>query len=152
MKEHRWARGAAALLALGAIVLPARAAAAGDVQRGKYLVTRVAMCGQCHTPHDDAGQPEEGRHLQGAALPFGPLFSMPWAPAAPAIAGLPAGWTEAALVKLLTTGVGRFGKPLAPPMPQFRMTKQDAEAVVAYLKSLGPPRDAAPEGGAPKAR
>jgi hypothetical protein len=65
---------------------------------------------------------------------------MPWAPAAPPIAGLPAGWTEAALVKLLMTGEGRLGTPLAPPMPQFRMTRQDAEAIVAYLKTLPPPR------------
>jgi hypothetical protein len=27
---------------------------------------------------------------------------------------------------------------LRPPMPQFRMTRQDAEAVVAYLKTVKP--------------
>jgi len=27
---------------------------------------------------------------------------------------------------------------LRPPMPQFRMTRQDAESVVAYLKSVKP--------------
>jgi mono/diheme cytochrome c family protein len=128
------------LLAL-ALATPARTAAAGDVQRGKYLVTRVAMCVQCHTPRDDKGQPQPGRELQGAPLPFAPLFTMPWAPVAPPIAGLPIGWTEAQVVKLLTTGEGRFGKQLAFPMPQFRMTKQDAEAVVAYLRSLGAPGD-----------
>jgi mono/diheme cytochrome c family protein len=152
MREPAWTRGAAAFFLLAAAV---PAFAAGDVQRGKYIVTRVAMCGQCHTPHDDKFEPEQGRELQGAALPFGPLFSIPWAPAAPSLAGLPGGWTEAAVVKLLMTGEGRFGKRLAPPMPQFRMTKQDAEAVVAYLKSLGPARGKPPvtsQDGAPKAR
>jgi mono/diheme cytochrome c family protein len=148
---HRPHRAAwAAALVTVALVPAAPAAGARDLTRGKYLVTRVAMCGQCHTPHDEDGAPEPGRDLQGAALPFGPLFTMPWSPSAPAIAGLPAGWSEAALVKLLTTGEGRFGKPLAPPMPQFRMTKQDAEAVVAYLKSLAPAQEAgaAASGGA----
>jgi mono/diheme cytochrome c family protein len=134
-----------------AVASPVRVTAAGDVRRGKYLVTRVAMCGQCHTPHDDEGRPEPGRELQGTALPFGPLFAQPWSPAAPGIAGLPMGWTEAALVKLLMTGEGRLGTPLAPPMPQFRMTRQDAEAIVAYLKSLAPPQldgvPAKPPGG-----
>jgi hypothetical protein len=37
----------------------------------------------------------------------------------------------------LTTGIGRDNKPLRPPMPQFRMTVEDARAVFAYLKSLG---------------
>jgi len=43
------------------------------------------------------------------------------------------------MVTLLTTGVWRDGKRPRPPMPQFRMTQQDAQAVVAYLKSLNPP-------------
>jgi mono/diheme cytochrome c family protein len=138
MARSNWTR--CVVVVLLALVSPRRAAAAPDVQRGKYLVTRVAMCGQCHTPHGDDGKPEAARELQGQALPFGPLSPMPWAPAAPPIAGLPAGWTEAALVKLLMTGEGRLGTPLAPPMPQFRMTRQDAEAIVAYLKTLPPPR------------
>jgi len=64
---------------------------------------------------------------------------MPWAPAAPPIAGLPRGWGEAALVKLLMTGRGLEGKPLNPPMPPYRMSREDAEAVVAYIRSLPPP-------------
>jgi len=37
---------------------------------------------------------------------------------------------------LLTTSVWRNGKTPRPPMPRFHMTREDAEAVVAYLKSL----------------
>jgi len=40
------------------------------------------------------------------------------------------------MVKLLTTGIWTTGTRLRPPMPQFRMEQSDAEAVVAYLKSL----------------
>jgi mono/diheme cytochrome c family protein len=42
------------------------------------------------------------------------------------------------MVKLLTTGIWTTGNRLRPPMPQFRLNRQDAEAVVAYLKSVNP--------------
>src|SRR5438309_109690 len=38
----------------------------------------------------------------------------------------------------LTTGVWPDGQRLRPPMPQFRMSREDAESVVAYLRSLTP--------------
>ena len=41
------------------------------------------------------------------------------------------------LEAMRATGVSRLGKELDPPMPQFRLTREDAEAVLAYLKSLG---------------
>jgi hypothetical protein len=53
----------------------------------------------------------------------------------PRLAGRPPG-TDEEFVRLLTTGVSRTGLPLNPPMPQFRMTRSDAEAVLAYLKSV----------------
>ena len=40
------------------------------------------------------------------------------------------------MITLLTTGIWVTGKPLRPPMPRFHMTRADAEAVLAYLKSL----------------
>ena len=42
------------------------------------------------------------------------------------------------LVQLLTTGIWKNGNHLRPPMPQFRMSREDAEAVVYYLRSLTP--------------
>jgi mono/diheme cytochrome c family protein len=59
-----------------------------------------------------------------------------WAEVAPPLAGLP-GWTEAQVVTLLTTGKDQKGEMADPPMPQYRMNKDDATAVAAYLKSLG---------------
>ena len=54
---------------------------------------------------------------------------------APRIAGALPG-TDAEMVTLLTTGIWRTGTYLRPPMPQFRMNQQDAESVIAYLKSV----------------
>jgi mono/diheme cytochrome c family protein len=60
-----------------------------------------------------------------------------WPLLAPRIAGNPPG-TDEDMVKLLTTGIGRDGRQLRPPMPQFRLTVEDARAVVAYLRTLNP--------------
>jgi hypothetical protein len=40
------------------------------------------------------------------------------------------------MIKPLTTGIWTTGDRLRPPMPQFRLNRSDAEAVVSYLKSL----------------
>jgi len=39
------------------ICLTGTAAAETLVERGAYLVTTVAACGNCHTPRDAAGKP-----------------------------------------------------------------------------------------------
>ena len=114
------------------------AAAAAKIARGKYLVQSVSMCGDCHSPHNEKGEPIPGKELRGATLPFKPLTPMPiWADKAPNIAGL-RGWEDADAVKFLMTGLAYNDLPARPPMPQYKMNKEDAEAVVAYLKSLSP--------------
>jgi hypothetical protein len=110
----------------------------GDVARGKYLVESVAMCGQCHTPRDSNGNPDRSRWLQGASIPWMPAQpDSNWPINAPRIGGTPPA-DDADMVKLLTTGIWTTGDRLRFPMPQFRMERGDAEAVVAYLKSLTP--------------
>ena len=112
--------------------------AAPDVVRGRYIVEGVAMCGQCHTPRDSNGNPERTRWLQGAPVPWLPAQpDSNWPLSAPRIGGTPPA-SDADMVKLLTTGIWTTGNPLRLPMPQFRMDRSDAEAVVAYLKSLTP--------------
>lgn len=107
------------------------------VAHGKYLVEGVGLCGDCHSPRNEKGEVIPGRHLEGAVLDFQPLHPVPgWVPASPPIAGLP-GWTSAQALMFLMTGIGKDGKPAGPPMPHYRMSRWDAEAVVAYLKSLG---------------
>jgi mono/diheme cytochrome c family protein len=104
----------------------------GDAERGKYIVENVAMCGRCHTPLNAAGMTDYDRRLAGAPI----LQPVPgWAQYAPRIAGQPPG-TDDQFVRLLTTGITRTGHPPRQPMPQFHMSKADAEAVLAYLKSL----------------
>jgi hypothetical protein len=136
---------AAALLASLAVSATAAepAAKGGDpkrIGRGKYLVENVAMCADCHSPRNEKGQFVKEQWLWGAPLGFKNAVPMPaWAQVAPPIAGLPAGWSEEHALVFLTTGKAPDGKPADPPMPEYRMSKEDAAAVVAYLRSLPPP-------------
>jgi mono/diheme cytochrome c family protein len=108
-----------------------------SMARGKYIVDHVAMCAECHTPRDDKGQLLSGQYLKGAPIPLSPppYPNMKWAIKAPGIAGL-TGYTEQQGIRLLTEGITADGRVPDPPMPRFRLTRSDAEAVVRYLKSL----------------
>lgn len=129
-------RPALAILLLAA-ALPAFAGEKPEklIERGRYLVFDVAGCVDCHSPRDEKGQFVADRHLTGAVLPFAPTVPMPWAPAAPSIAGLE-GYTTKQAVKFLMTGERPSRVPPLPPMPAYRLNEADAKAVVAYLQSL----------------
>ena len=106
------------------------------IARGKYIVEGLAGCGYCHTPRDENGDPDRTKWLAGAPVFYQPAQRVPgWPNTAPRLAGSPPG-SDAQMITLLTTSVSRSGQPLRSPMPRFRMTRADAEAVVAYLKSL----------------
>lgn len=123
------------IIAMSSSASPAQS---GKIARGKYIVEAVAVCGDCHTPHNEKGEPLPGKTLRGTALFFKPVAPVPvWADKAPNIAGL-RGWEDDAAVKFLMTGIAYNDLPGRPPMPQYRMNREDAEAVVAYLKSLSP--------------
>jgi mono/diheme cytochrome c family protein len=113
-------------------------APAAKIERGKYLVENVGMCGDCHTPRNEKGEPVREKWLQGSLLAFRPTVPMPvWADKTPNIAGLP-GWEDKDAVKFLMTGVAYNDLPGRPPMPQYRFNQEDASAIVAYLRSLAP--------------
>ncbi len=107
-----------------------------DIAHGKYIVHQVAMCIQCHSPRDEKGRLNKSKLLRGASMPVeSPFPKSAWATLAPSIAGLP-GYSVEEGIHFLTTGKTRRGdKPLSP-MPPFRMSKEDARDVVAYLMSI----------------
>jgi mono/diheme cytochrome c family protein len=116
-------------------------AAAARIAQGKYLVDQVAMCGDCHTPFGEKGEPIKEQYLKGTALSFKPIAPMPvWAEKSPNIAGLP-GWSKGDAIKFFMTGVAYNGLPGRPPMPRYRFNQADAEAIVAYLQSLAPEKE-----------
>jgi len=130
MKEKR----ASALV--GALVLLTATAGAQSLTRGKYLVERISLCNDCHTPRDQKGELIMGQSLQGAPIGSKPIHPMPWAEIAPPIAGVPGHFTDPQMVKFLETGVRPDGSTPRPPMPPYRFSHEDALAVVAYLRAM----------------
>jgi mono/diheme cytochrome c family protein len=128
------ALGTAGMLASRA--LASKPSASVTVERGRYLVEQVGMCADCHSPRLQTGEFDRSRWLMGAPILFTPSVPMPaWAPAAPALAGLET-FTDKEAVRFLSTGLTQTDDHARPPMPEYRMSEEDARAVVAYLRSL----------------
>jgi len=99
MKFPAWSIVVAVFGILGMVSVfasPAATPPSAKIVRGKYVAESVAMCGDCHSPHDEKAEPIPGKVLQGSVLIFKPITPMPvWADRAPNIAGLP-GWEDEA--------------------------------------------------------
>ena len=111
-------------------------AGSAQIEHGKYLVERVCLCGDCHSPRNDKGEFDRAQWLQGELISFKPDHPMPFAAIAPPIAGLPSYAKDEAALKFLETGTNAVGKRAMAPVPPFRFNHEDALAVVAYLRSL----------------
>jgi len=108
----------------------------GNIEHGRYIAERVAMCVECHSGRDSEGNIIDAERYLGAPIPVGPAWATDWALRAPRNKGLP-GYDDAMAMRLLTEGsIGRDGLQLKLPMPRFRMTTQDAADVIAFLRSL----------------
>lgn len=111
---------------------------AAQVKRGEYLANNIAGCGDCHSARNEKGEFIKGKWMQGTPLFFKPTLPMPvWADKSSNIAGLP-GWTDEQAIRFFMTGLAYNDLPARPPMPQYRMNRADAAAIVAYLRSLKP--------------
>ena len=111
-----------------------------QIDRGRYLVEEVAKCPECHTPRDANFQLDRSRWLQGASIWIEPVHQVVnWAEFAPPLAGLPS-LTDQQARQVLEMGQGTNGMPIQPPMHVYHLAHSDAQAVIAYLRSLRPPR------------
>ena len=106
-----------------------RAADSGAVQYGKQLVEEVAKCGDCHTPRKATGGLDASNWLKGAISPKP-------SPDLTSASRLFAQWGERGMVEFLETGLDPQGHAAASHMPAFKLRSHDAEAFVAYLKTL----------------
>jgi mono/diheme cytochrome c family protein len=136
-----------AAAALGALFSTA-AVADPQTERGKYLVA-LGGCNDCHTPGYFLGKPDFARALGGSEVGFelpglGVFHGPNLTPDKETGLG---NWTAEQIVTAITTGARPDGRELAPIMPwkSFAvLSKEDASAIAAYLKSLPPVKNKVP--------
>ena len=108
-------------LALALLAMPATGAVAETpVERGRYLVTTIAACGNCHTPRDAAKKPVARGELSGGFEfedpGLGQIVGTNITPDAETGIGQ---WSEAEIVTALRDGKRPDGTLIRPPMPCF---------------------------------
>jgi len=121
------------------------------LSRGQYLVNHVAGCTDCHSTRDwsrYAAPVIPGTEGKGGER-FDRSMGIPGTLYAANIT--PAGigrYSDGELIRAVTTGVTREGRPLFPLMPwqnYGHLCDSDLEAVVAYVRSLAPVANPTPE-------
>jgi len=122
---------------------PAQAPKTG-IERGRYLVEHVSLCGDCHTPRNSIGVPKQSLYLAGASKKIGPLGE-----AVPNITpdketGI-GEWKRQDIAELLIAGTkpdldnvqGLMYEVIQGTSHGFKdITKEDALAIADYLKSI----------------
>ena len=116
------------------------ALAQDPVARGKYLAV-IGGCTDCHTPGYFFGKPDQKRYLGGSEVGFeipgmGVFHGPNLTPDKETGLG---NWSTAEIVTALQTGVRPDKRILAPIMPWkalAQLTKDDVNAIAAYLKSI----------------
>ena len=103
------------------------------VAQGEYL-TRVGNCMACHTVQ--GGAPFAGG--RGIETPFGVVYSSNLTPDKATGLGE---WTSAEFWRAMHNGRGKDGRLLYPAFPYTsytHVTREDSDAIFAYLQSLAP--------------
>ena len=109
-------------------------------ERGKYLVEEVARCQECHTPKTESGEFDKSKWMKGAKLATAPIGTIQgWHASSPDITStsqLWQRWGADGMTKFLETAKNPRGGKAGPPMPAYMLQHDDADAIVAFLKSL----------------
>jgi mono/diheme cytochrome c family protein len=126
------------------------AATAEKIARGEYLATHVTGCVICHAERDISkygapvkpGTEGAGGEFFGDEAEGFAVYSKNITPSAIG------NWTDGELIRAITAGVSRDGTPLFPimPYPRYaRLSRDDVEAIVAYVRTLKPVAHTVPE-------
>ncbi|MBI3470914.1 MAG: c-type cytochrome [Candidatus Solibacter usitatus] len=122
------------------------------IARGTYLFERVMDCDGCHSQRDlarFAGPVVASGRGQGFVFPAemglpGTMVASNITPDKETGIG---NWSDGEKIRAIREGLGRDGRVLFPMMPYtyYRtMSDEDAQAIVAYMNTLAPVRNALP--------
>ncbi|MFQ5683340.1 MAG: cytochrome C [Candidatus Binatia bacterium] len=119
------------------------------IDRGRYLVEHVSLCGDCHTPRNFLGVPNRDLYLAGASAEMGPLGEEVPNITPDMETGI-GEWNREEIAELLLTGIKPDGDDVQGLMEEvingaplgFRhMKREDALAIADYVKSIPPIRN-----------
>jgi mono/diheme cytochrome c family protein len=111
------------------------------IARGQYLSRHVAGCSDCHGERDwskySAPQIREREGHGGMAfrIGVGTLYAPNITPARLST------WTDGEVLRAMVSGVSKDGAPLFPLMPYDalrQMSREDAESIIAFTRTLPP--------------
>jgi len=121
----------------------AAALAQSPVQRGEYLVNSILNCGNCHTPRGPEGA---SKPFAGGNLFETPAFKVYTSNLTPDKETGIGNWTAEQIKTAIMKGVRPNGTVLAvmPTAYYTVLTPRDADAIVAYLRSLKPIKNKIP--------
>jgi mono/diheme cytochrome c family protein len=117
------------------------------VAYGGYIVNSLAHCFECHSSPDAHGAPDmmHGRGAGGLLITLAPGVTVKTANITSDPETGIGKWSDADIKKALTQGLSPTGAPLSPPMPYpwfNNMTPEDLDAVVAYVRTIPPIKNA----------
>ena len=132
------------LMVFGRFSAPPAQAPKSGIERGRYLVEHVAICGDCHTPRNFIGAPKRSLYMAGMTEKDSPLNE-----------GVPnitpdketgiSDWKREDIVELLKSGIkpdldnvqGLMYEVIQGVGHGYKdMTKEDALAIADYIKSI----------------
>ena len=118
--------------------------------RGAYLVQGPGHCGECHTPRNFLGGPDNGRYLAGNPVGAEGKATPNITPHATGIADWSAVDIAFALESGLTPDYDSFGGGMGEVVKEAtgKLTKEDREAIAEFLLSLPPVESAVKKKGA----
>jgi len=129
----------AAVLCVGIFVTSGGPAAAQTpLERGTYLMRSIVACGNCHTPKGPEGE-LPGMELAGGFEFDEPPFTAYAANITPDQETGIGSWSDAEIITAIREGKRPDGSIIGPPMPielYRHLSDADAEAIVAYLRSV----------------
>jgi mono/diheme cytochrome c family protein len=117
---------------------------ASGIQRGRYLVEHVAICGDCHTPRNFTGAPKHSLYMAGVEEKNGPLGEAVSNITPDKETGI-GDWRRQDIAELLLTGVKPDGDNVQGLMAEViegtphgykDMKKEDALAIADYLQTI----------------
>jgi len=114
------------------------------IARGQYLANHVALCVDCHSKRDwskFAGPMTDGSTGGGGEI-FDAAVGFPGSVNVPNITPYKLkGWSDGEIFRAITCGVRKNGDAIFPLMPwpyYAKLSREDVNSIIAYLRTLKP--------------